>query len=316
MPRVRFVLTCAVLAVPAVAQRPAPRVHWSTADEVAGKRAAQATPQAWLPLFTTPTLAVGRYQLRRGEKDEQSPHERDEVYHVVVGTAKLQVGETVRAVQAGDTVFVAARTPHHFLDVEADLDVIVFFSAARATAGGMAAAPPPREQTAFPETSMRGNTRIFYWFGDSSAGQVAIDFGRPRWRPAFTKFLDEPSAQRWRLGENFWTTLDTNLPLTLGGVEVPVGQYYCVLANPPGGGLQLVLLDPVEVRKQRLDAYEASETVGGLVVPLQRGTGEQVVGELEVELTMAAGAKDEGVLTIRFGREVCTAGVRMHREVR
>ncbi|MBL9078384.1 MAG: cupin domain-containing protein [Planctomycetes bacterium] len=316
MHRDRFVLACVVLALPAVAQRPAPRVLWSTADEVARQRAAQATPQAWLPLFTTPTLAVGRYQLRRGDKDEQSPHERDEVYHVLAGTAKLQVGDAVRAVQAGDTVFVAARTPHHFLDIEADLDVIVFFSAARTTAGGMAAAPPPREQTAFPETSQRGNTRIFYWYGDSSAGQVAIDFGRPRWRPAFTKFLDEPSAQRWRLGENFWTTLDTNIPLELGGVEVPVGQYYCVLANPPQGGLQLVLLDPVDVRQRRLDAYEASETVGGLVVPLQRGTQEQAAAELELELTLAPGAKDEGTLTIRFGREVCTAALLMHRVAR
>lgn len=306
----RCVSTVLMVAGLLPAQRTSPRVVWSSAAEVAAKRADAGQP--WVPLFATPTLSVGRYRLARGGTDEQTPHERDEVYHVVAGTAKLQVGEEVRTIRVGDTVFVAAHSPHRFLDIESDLDVLVFFTAARGTSGGMAAAPPPKEQTPFPEASLRGNTRIFYWFGDDSAGQVAIDFGRPRWRPAYARFLEQPSGQRWRLGENFWTTLDTNIRLTLGGVDVPVGQYYCVLVNNPGAGPQLVLLDPVAVRTKRLDAYEANETAGGLVVPLQKARGERSVEELELELTVDAAAKDQGELAIRFGPHVFTAAIRMH----
>jgi hypothetical protein len=32
---------------------------------------------------------------------------------------------------------------------------------------------------------------------------------------------DKPAGKRWRFGENFWTTLDTNMELTIGGVKVP-----------------------------------------------------------------------------------------------
>lgn len=294
----------------AVAQSAPVRVAWLPAAQVATQRAAATAP--WLPLLATPTLAVGRYQLAKGEVDAQTPHARDEVYHVLAGTAKLQVGDETRAVAAGDTVFVAARVPHRFLDVDEALDVLVFFSTARAATGGMAVAPAPTEQTPFPETSLRGNTRIFYWFGPDSAGQVAIDFGRPRWQPAFTKFVESASGRRWRLGENFWTTLDTNMALTIGGVAVAVGQYYCVLQNPKDQGPQLVLLDPAEARSRRLDAYEANKTTGGIVIPLQAAAAAEPAAELDLELRVDPATKDTGTLTIRFGPHAFEAPLRMH----
>ena len=301
-----LVLVLSILCSFAKAQTPA-RVRWLPKPE-----SGRPGTEPWMSLLTTPTLAVGRYSLAKGATDQQSPHGLDEVYHVLSGKAKLQAGDETRAVSAGDTVFVAARTSHHFVEIETDLEVLVFFSSAHAATGGMAAAPPPTKQTPFPETSQRGNTRIFYWFGPDSAGQVAIDYGRPRWQPAFTKFVDQPSAKRWRLGENFWTTLDTNMPLTLGGVDIGIGQYYAVLQNTKEAGPQLVLLDPGEVRKRRLDAYEATKTTGGLVVPLRASLLEEPTTELEVELAVDPATGDTGTLTIRFGPHVMTAALRMH----
>ncbi len=295
---------------PVTAQQAAPRVQWWPKDSVTAPAAAAKV--SWLPLLSTSTLTVGRYRLTARSADEQSPHERDEIYHVLAGKAKLQAGEETRAIGAGDTVFIAARVAHRFLDIEQDLDVLVFFSAARAVTGGMAAAPAPTEQTPFPETSQRGNTRIFYWFGPDSAGQVAIDFGRPRWQPAYASFLDQPAGRRWRFGENFWTTLDTNIPLTLGGVDVAVGQYYCMLVNTKESGPQLVLLDPADARKRRLDAFEADKTAGGLSIPLQASKADAPSAELDVELSVDAAAKDTGALSIRFGPHVLRAALRLH----
>ncbi len=39
------------------------------------------------------------------------------------------------------------------------------------------------------------------------------------------------SGKIWRMGENFWTSLDSNAPLTIGGVEVPV----LVVTRPEDG---------------------------------------------------------------------------------
>ncbi len=286
-----------------------PPVQWLPRADVDARLAKTGGP--WLSLLTVPTLTVGRYRLGKGEVDAQTPHGRDEIYHVLAGKAKLQAGGETRAVAAGDVVFVAAPTEHRFLEVEEALDVLVFFSAMKAPTGGMAAAPAPTEQTPFPETSQRGNARIFYWFGPDSAGQVALDFGQPRWQAAFAKFLAAPAGRRWRFGENFWTTLDTNIPLTLGGVEVAVGQYYCALQTTKEGP-QLVLLDPTEVRKQRLDAFEVNKTTGGIVVPLETLKSDAHSDRLELELTIDAAAKDTGALTIRFGPHTLFAPLRLH----
>lgn len=293
----------------ALAQSPPP-VQWAMRQDTEPKLAAAGQP--WLPLLAMPTLSAGRYRLARGAVDAQTPHERDELYFVLRGKARLQAGAETRPVGAGDTIAVPAHVAHRFLDIEEDLDVLVFFSAARPATGGMAAYPPPTEQTPFPETSHRGNTRIFYWFGPDSAGQVAIDFGRPRWQAAFAKFVEQPAGRRWRLGENFWTTLDTNMALQIGGVDVAVGQYYCVLVNTRDGGPQLLLLDPNEARKQRLDAFEANKTQGGLAIPLQLTKAETAADELDLELTVDATTKDRGALTIRFGPYRLTTAVLMH----
>jgi quercetin dioxygenase-like cupin family protein len=305
----RLIALAAALTPLAAQTPPSTSVRWFPAAETASKQAQSASP--WVSLLDTTTLSTGRYRLAKGATDGQEPHARDEVCFVVAGKAKLEAGGETRAVGKGDTVFVAARVPHRFLDIEEDLDVLVFFSAARAPTGGMAGLPAPTEQTPYAETSQRGNTRIFYWYGPDSAGQVAIDFGQPRWQPAFADFMKQPSARRWRLGQNFWTTLDTNMPFVLGGADVPVGSYYLVLQNAPEQGMQLVLLDPRAVREQRLDAYEAAKTTGGIAVPLTAAKSGHPSPTLDVELTLDAGQRDRGLLSIRFGPHVLTAPLSM-----
>ncbi len=312
LPRVSFVF--AGLTVPAGAQS-VPPVQWlPRAAAAEHPRRPGAAP--WVALLATPTLAVGRYALAKGAADPQAPHARDEVYVVLAGSARLEAGGETRAVAPGDAVFVAARTPHRFVEIASDLDVLVFFANGRATTGGMAGAPRPTEQTAYAESSQRGNTRIFYWFGPSSAGQVAIDHGRPRWQAAFESFLQQPSGRRWRFGENFWSSLDTNIALQLGGVDVAPGQYYLALQHTAERGTELVLLDPTDVRARRLDAFEATKTTGGTPVPLQRTRSATSADELEVELAVDREVRDAGSLTIRFGPHVLSAPLvmRPHRQ--
>jgi mannose-6-phosphate isomerase-like protein (cupin superfamily) len=68
--------------------------------------------------------------LPAGAKDPQQPHTEDEVYHVVSGKGRIQVGAEDRAVEAGTVVFVEARVEHRFHSIEEDLTVLVFFAPA------------------------------------------------------------------------------------------------------------------------------------------------------------------------------------------
>lgn len=308
-PTLVAIASAAFLPLATAQQGPPPAVVWRVGAE-AEQALAKAT--AWVPMLGRSTLSVGRYRLKAGSQDGQSPHDRDEIYFVVSGAGSFTAGGETRQLKAGDLVFVAAKAKHHFHDITEDLDLLVMFSDAVPTTGGMIAGPKPTEQTPYPETSARGSTRIFYWYGPDSAGQVAIDYGRPRWNGRYSQFLSKPSARRWRFGENFWTTLDTNMALNVGGVDVPIGAYYCVVQHDAEAGLQLVLLDPDEVRAQRLDAFEAGKTKGGILIGLQQGSAAVPTGRLEIALEVDRARRDAGTLRIRFGKHELSAAVKMH----
>src|SRR5208283_2719107 len=77
----------------------------------------------------------------------------------------------------------------------------------------------------------RASTRVLYWnrLQHAAAGQFAIDYGRPVWKSVYedpVKFGQMTKGKVWRMGSNFWTTLDTCLPLKISGKDVPVGYYY------------------------------------------------------------------------------------------
>jgi quercetin dioxygenase-like cupin family protein len=300
-----------------------PRAAHVRLEDLAGALdAADADGSAWVEFLARSSLRCGVYRLAAGAVDRQRPHARDEVYHVVAGSAVLEVGGERHEATAGSVHFVAAGTRHRFVDVTEELTALVFFADSEATQGGMQAATMrPKAQMPYPETSLRGNARVFYWYGNGSAGQLAIDHGRPVWKPAYDAFLERPGGPRWRLGEKFWTSLDTNIPLTIGGVRVEPGQWYLVLQHRADHGLELVLLDPAAVRARRLDAYEAPKTDGGLVVPLRHErTRAATATRLRIDLVcregqeLGADGSGEGhaELVIQFGPHRLHADVVMH----
>jgi mannose-6-phosphate isomerase-like protein (cupin superfamily) len=80
------------------------------------------------------SITVARWPA--GSVDDQTPHTEDEVYHVVAGRATLVVGDARRPVAAGSVAYVAAAVEHQFVDIDEDLEVLVFWSPARHTNAG------------------------------------------------------------------------------------------------------------------------------------------------------------------------------------
>ncbi len=108
----------------------------------------------------------------------------------------------------------------------------------------------------------RASARVLYWNtqSDSAAGQVAIDYGRPVWRKEYNdaaRFDTMTRGKVWRMGSNYWTILDTNLPLSIGGKKVPIGLYYLGLhRSEEGSEWSLAFIDPAKARKMHLDAFQ------------------------------------------------------------
>jgi mannose-6-phosphate isomerase-like protein (cupin superfamily) len=84
----------------------------------------------YLEFLRAADLSMGLYVLPAGGTDPQSPHSEDEVYYVVDGRAKIQVGDEDRLVQAGSVVYVAKTVEHRFLSIVQELRVLVFFAPA------------------------------------------------------------------------------------------------------------------------------------------------------------------------------------------
>lgn len=80
-----------------------------------------------------PAMSAGLYVLPAGGIDRQHPHKEDEIYYVVRGKAKMQLGPEERAVEAGDVVFVESRLDHRFFDIETELVLLVVFAPAESS---------------------------------------------------------------------------------------------------------------------------------------------------------------------------------------
>jgi len=61
--------------------------------------------------------------------DPQKPHREDEMYYVVRGRARMQIGSEHTEVSNGTVIFVEAEAEHRFYDIQEELEVLVFFAA-------------------------------------------------------------------------------------------------------------------------------------------------------------------------------------------
>jgi len=84
----------------------------------------------YLEFLRVPSMSAGVYILSPGATDPQKPHNEDELYYVVRGSARMRIGAEERPVSAGSVIFVEAHQPHHFHDVTDELIVLVFFGPA------------------------------------------------------------------------------------------------------------------------------------------------------------------------------------------
>ncbi len=163
----------------------------------------------------------------------------------------------------------------------------------------------------------RASARILYWDRDTdhAAGEFAIDYGRPAWKKDYedpAKFDSLTKGKVWRMGSNFWTTFDTQLPLKISGKDVPVGSYYLGLDRSPDGSTwSLAFINPARVRALRLDGFEVARAPILFKVPMATEKSATLTPMLTITLSHDANDIKSGTLKLAWGNVVLTAPVKV-----
>jgi len=102
--------------------------HFFHIEDLSRQRAEKN--KLYLEFLRVPAMSAGVYALPKAGADPQKPHREDEMYYVVRGLARMQIGSDHAEVRAGSVIFVEAELGHRFYDIQQELEVLVFFAPA------------------------------------------------------------------------------------------------------------------------------------------------------------------------------------------
>jgi hypothetical protein len=161
----------------------------------------------------------------------------------------------------------------------------------------------------------RASARVLYWntAKHGAAGQFAIDYGRPVWKSIYedpAKFDQMTKGKVWRMGSNFWTTLDTCLPLKISDRNVSVGYYYLGLYRSEDGlKWSLAFIDPAKVRAGHIDAFNIDRAQVAFEAPLSIVNVTTKPEKLTIELSYPKDNIHKVTLSVAWGNLALTAPI-------
>ncbi len=165
----------------------------------------------------------------------------------------------------------------------------------------------------------KGETRILLWDGAAgkAAAEVALSYGRPAWKADYEApgALDSITKGKvWRAGQNFFTHLDTNVPINIGGQDVPVGHYYVAIQrSADGSNWMLAFIDPASTRGLHMDASEAGARASELTIKFTAPLTFQktTTTTKSLDMTFTTNEKDvkKSILQIKWGQFELSAPV-------
>lgn len=163
----------------------------------------------------------------------------------------------------------------------------------------------------------RGTTRVGYWNTEKNmgAGQFAIDYGRPVWRKEYEDSANFDKMTRgkvYRLGSNFWTTLDSDMPLTIAGKTIPAGSWYLGLHRSEDGTTwSLVFIDPAKARAAHVDASEIERAPIAYKTQMTTDQPGEMKEKLTIDLVFQKGDLKNVTLKIGWGKIQLSAPIQV-----
>jgi hypothetical protein len=161
----------------------------------------------------------------------------------------------------------------------------------------------------------RASARVLYWntVNNGAAGQLAINYGRPVWKSVYedpVSFDRMTKGKIWRMGSNFWTVLDSCLPLKISGKEVPAGYYYLGLhRSEDGSKWNLAFIDPERVRAAHIDAFQIERAPVAFEVPMSIAKAKTKPEKLTIKLSYPKDDIHKVTLSVAWGILALTAPI-------
>jgi hypothetical protein len=88
------------------------------------------------------------------------------------------------------------------------------------------------------------------------------------------------------MGDNFWTVLDTNLPLKIAGKDIAPGMWYLGLhRSEDGSQWSLAFIDPAKARAAKVDPFQIGNAPIDFKVPVTVEKPAEVNNRLTIMLT-------------------------------
>lgn len=165
-----------------------------------------------------------------------------------------------------------------------------------------------------PEADRRSSTVVM--FGEDVVVGVSISYSAPEWKDSYDTpgALDQNKGQNVRLGKNWWTSLDTNVPLEIGGTRLEPGAYFLGLHYGEDGSFKLLVIDSVQAMKESMMPFDPAGWKGGTMIPLKmsKDSLEETQDEMVIAITAAEGDPTKGSFSIQWGKHELSADVRFH----
>jgi len=124
-------------------------------------------------------------------------------------------------------------------------------------------------------------------------GELAINYGRPVWKAEYedpATFDRMTQGQVWRMGDNFWTVLDTNRPVKISGREIAAGAYYLgVHRSEDGSTWSLAFIDPNKARQNQIDPLVIRKAPIDFMIPMTFSRAEEPTEKLTITLEYERG---------------------------
>lgn len=158
------------------------------------------------------------------------------------------------------------------------------------------------------QTHERAVARVGFWdeAKNKGAGGFFIEYGRPLWRKDYedtAKFDAMTKGKTWRMGAEYWTVLDTSLPLNIGGQNIPIGLWYVGLNRSADGATwSLVFIDPAKVRSQQIDPSEIERAPVAFRAPMKVESGGEFAEKLTINLSVPKAGAKESVMQLSWGK--------------
>ncbi len=168
-----------------------------------------------------------------------------------------------------------------------------------------AAAPVAQVQVFGGDSPRMSSTKMIFNSSFEMLGAVCIQYGQPTWKAEYEGMADQAKGKSLRLGKDFWTTMNTTVAFTMGGVKVAPGAYYLGLKCDDKGAFSLLVIDAKKSDKNGWTPFGADAWEADFTVPLTKGTTKETVEKLTISVT---GSTPEALeLKIAWGTHALTA---------